>query len=142
MGRRLALEAAKRKIADCDQRLEQYRKALDAGADVTVVTGWMAEVQADRLRAEHELGTATPSDKLTKGQIRKLVLKLKDVAGVLATADPKDKAEVYRELGVQVYYDPHQRIVSVAAGPCTPCGVGGLTSTFCDWRVRPWAKRW
>ena len=120
-------EAARRKIADCDQRLAQYRKALDAGADVTVVASWMAEVQGERLRAEQELGAAVPGEKPTKEQVRRLVLQLKDIASVLATADPKDKAEVYRELGVQVTYDPHRRLVSVSAGPCTTARVGGGT---------------
>jgi bifunctional DNA-binding transcriptional regulator/antitoxin component of YhaV-PrlF toxin-antitoxin module len=35
-----------------------------------------------------------------------------------AAADPKDKAEIYRELGVQVAYDPAMRLVSV--NPSTP----------------------
>jgi site-specific DNA recombinase len=44
------IEAAERKIADCDSRLVKYRAALDAGADAAVVAGWMAEVQGERLR--------------------------------------------------------------------------------------------
>ena len=79
----------------------------------------MAEVQGERLRAEAELGVSTPGGRLTKEQIRSLVLRLRDIAAVLVTADPKLKAEVYRELGVQVDYDPDQHLVSVSAGPCT-----------------------
>jgi site-specific DNA recombinase len=41
------IEAAKRKLADCDERLGKYRKAIDAGADLVVVAGWMAEVQGE-----------------------------------------------------------------------------------------------
>jgi len=59
-------EASRRKIADCDQRLAKYRQTLDAGADATVVAGWMAEVQGERLRAEQELGAAVPGGKLTR----------------------------------------------------------------------------
>lgn len=73
-------EGARRKIADCDQRLARYRQALDSGADAAVVAGWMAEV--------------------------------------------------YRDLGVQVHYDPHRRIVSVSAGPCATERVGGGTRNF------------
>lgn len=62
---------------------------------------------------------ATPGDKMSKEQIRPLVLQRRDLAAVLATAVPKDKAEVYRELSVQVYYEPHQRTIGVSAGPCT-----------------------
>jgi hypothetical protein len=39
-----------------------------------------------------------PGDTLTKAQIRKLVLSLRDITAVLAEADPKFKAEVYAEL--------------------------------------------
>lgn len=110
-------EAARRKIADCDSRLAKYRQALDAGADAAVVATWMAEVQGERLRAEQELGESVPADKLTKSQIRALVLSLRDIAAVLRTADPKLKAEVYTELGVEVTYDSEHRKVLVSAGP-------------------------
>lgn len=125
-------EAARRKLADCDQRLAKYRQALDAGADAAVVAGWMAEVQGERLRAERELQATLPGESLSKEQIRRLVLQLRDIASVLATADPRDKAEIYKELGVQVAYDPGQRLVSVTAGPCTTARVGGGT-----WPFRP-----
>ena len=55
-------EAAVRRLADCDERLAKYRAALDAGADATVVAGWMAEVQAVKLRAEQELVRSKPAD--------------------------------------------------------------------------------
>jgi hypothetical protein len=35
-------------------------------------------------------------------QVRTLALALRDIASVLATADPRFKAEVYVELGVSV----------------------------------------
>ncbi len=108
-------EAARRKIADCDQRLARYRQTLDHGADVPTVAGWMAEVQGERLRAEQELGATVPGGQPSKDQIRRLVLELRDIASVLATADPKGKNEVYAELGVRVTYD-HGRRVVVANG--------------------------
>ena len=118
--------AARRLLADCDQRLANYRAALDAGADAAVVAGWMAEVQGRRLAAERELGESRPADKLTKDDIRALVLSLKDIVATLRDADPALKAEVYAELGVDVSYDPARRMVLVSAGaaPCTTERVG------------------
>jgi hypothetical protein len=49
----------------------------------------MAEVQGERLRAEQEQGEAVPQDQLTKEQIRKLVLGLKEIAAQLLDADPR-----------------------------------------------------
>ena len=120
------VEAARRTIVDCDQRLAKYRQALDAGADAAVVAAWMAEVQGERLRAKRELGELVPAEKLTKDQIRGLVLSLRDIAATLRDADPSLKAEVYAELGVDIAYDPTRRMVLVSAGngPCTKGRVG------------------
>jgi site-specific DNA recombinase len=52
------IEVAQRKLADCDARLAKYRAALDAGADPAIITGWIAEIQGDRMRFEREIGMA------------------------------------------------------------------------------------
>ena len=126
------VEAARRRIADCDARLTRYRALLDAGTDAALVARWIAEVQGERLWAEAELDACIPAEKLTREQIRALVLALKDITAVLATADPKLKAEVYAELGVNVHYDHERRMVSVTAGPnpCTTERVGEAYSTI------------
>lgn len=124
------IEAAKRKIDDCDSRLAKYRAAMDAGADPVIVAGWMSEVQGERLRAEREIGLAQPAGQLTREQVRKLVQSLKDIASVLATADPKIKAEVYEELGISVTYDPTRNVARIESRPETPWArvcVGGGT---------------
>jgi site-specific DNA recombinase len=84
------------------------------------LAGWMAEVQGERLRAEQAIGQAQPSGQLTKEQIRALVTNLKDIAAVLATADPKLKAEVYCELGISVTYDHDRRVMRLESRPETP----------------------
>ena len=109
------VQAAERKLADCDKRLNQYRKALDSGADAAVVAGWMAEVQAERLRVEHELTEAQPRAMLTPEQVRALVQSLGDIASALADADPKLKSRLYEELGVSVTYDHATRTVTAGA---------------------------
>ena len=109
--------AARRKIADCVQRLARYRQILDAGADPSVVAGWMAEVQGTRLAAERELAESVPAKTLTEEQVRALVLSLRDNVGALRDADPRLNAEVYAELGVDVLYDSERRLVQVSANP-------------------------
>ena len=81
------------------------------------------------LAAERELGESRPADKLTKDEIRALVLSLKDIVATLRDADPALKAEVYAGLGVDVSYDPARRMVLVSAGtaPCTTERVGEPT---------------
>lgn len=123
-------EAARRKLADCDDRLTKYRAALDSGADPVVVTGWMSEVQADRLTAEGELALCAPSGPRTADDVRELIENLGDVARVLPDADPADKAIVYADLGISVVYDPDRRTLRAEARPagvCTTERVGGGT---------------
>ncbi|MEV6126238.1 hypothetical protein AB0M05_05330 [Streptomyces violaceusniger] len=48
-----AAAAARAVIADCDAKLATHRAALEAGADPTLVTQWIAETQTRRVRAAH-----------------------------------------------------------------------------------------
>ncbi len=96
------IEAVRRKLADCDRRLGGYQKTLDAGADPVIVAGWISQVQGERLRAERDLAAAQPSARLSAAHVRELVDGLKDIASVLADADPKLKARLYDELGITV----------------------------------------
>jgi site-specific DNA recombinase len=110
-------EAARRKLADCDDRLRKYRAALDNGADPVVVAGWMSEVKAERLAAEALLAASFPSKPLSAAALRSMIANLGDMAQVLAEADPMDKADVYAGLGIEITYRPDQRMVSVTARP-------------------------
>jgi site-specific DNA recombinase len=98
-----ASEVDRRKLSDCDERLEEYRAALDSGADPVVVAGWIAELQGEQLVAEAELATLdaeTPSE----ADVRRMLQELGDMTQVLADADPEDEAEVYASLGLSITY--------------------------------------
>ena len=117
------VKAAERKLADCDKRLSQYRKALDSGTDAAVVAVWISEVQAERLQAEQEIAFAQPRPKMNDEQVRTFVRSLGDTAAVLADADPKLKSQLYADLGISVTYDHMTR----TATACAKVSVGGGT---------------
>jgi site-specific DNA recombinase len=134
------IEAAQRKLADCDTRLTKYRTALDAGADPAIVTSWIAQVQDERMRAEREIGLAKGTQRFTKEQVRELVEGLGDIATVLTSADPKLKAQLYEKLGISVIYEPRRRIARIESRPESPwarVSVGGPDYANPDWRIRP-----
>ena len=120
-------QAARRRVAKCDTRLARYRAALEAGTDPAVVSAWIAEVQAERLVAEVDLGRATVqrSRRMSRDQLAALVNGLGNLLDVLATAAPEDKAEVYRRLGLRLTYDPARRVVIVESR-LGPDGSGAL----------------
>ncbi len=110
-------EAAVRKIEDCDHRLGKYRAALDAGADATVVAGWMAEVQGEKLRAEQDLLRSKPVAAFDAEAIRGLIEELGPMAEVMAGASYEAKAELYNSLGLELTFDAGQKVVTVEAAP-------------------------
>jgi hypothetical protein len=99
---------ARRVIADCDQHLARYRAALEAGTDPALVAQWTAEVTATRAAAQIRLRdtTAARPARMTPDEIKTLVASLGNLLTVLRDADPDDKAEVYRELGLRLTYQP------------------------------------
>ncbi len=54
-----AADRAHRTIKDCATKIARYRAALEAGADPALVTGWIAQTQAERATAERQLRDTT-----------------------------------------------------------------------------------
>lgn len=124
-------EAARRRLADCDDRLLRYRTALDSGADPVVVAGWTTDVKAERAAAELEVAACAPPAELTADELRAMLGELGDVTGDLAGAEPADRARIYADLGVAITYDPASRLVRAEVRPplvaCATARVGGGT---------------
>ena len=96
-------------------QLDTTLDTLEAGTDPAVISAWIAEVQTERLAAVVELGRAAGrrSRRLSRDQLAALVNSLGNLLGVLASAAPEHKAEVYRRLGLRLTYDPTHRVVTV-----------------------------
>jgi hypothetical protein len=69
--------ATRRKIKECDNMFANYRKALDAGGDPTVISNWIAEIQLERKAAELDLRRKHGDGRMTRDEIRSLVEQLK-----------------------------------------------------------------
>jgi site-specific DNA recombinase len=106
------------KIAECDRRLAQYRAALDAGANPATVASWIAETEAEKANyALTARGPAQPRPRMTERDIKAVVDKLADIARVLTEADPDDKSEIFRQLGLKLTYQPGRRIMEARIEP-------------------------
>jgi len=70
------------------------------------VAVWMAEVQAEWPLAEARLRDAGERRRMTDEEIARMVPALGSLVMVLADANPADKAEVYRQLGLTLIYHP------------------------------------
>ena len=54
---------------------------------------------------------------MTEAEIRAIVDKLGSVAEVLSNADPLDKAEIFRQLGLKLTYHPGRQLVTATVEP-------------------------
>jgi site-specific DNA recombinase len=116
-----AVEAAQRAIAECERKLARHRAALEAGADPALVVAWSREAQQQRTVAEARLATLASrhgeNRQMSRDDIHAMVNTLGGLLDVLHHADPADKAEVYRELGVHLTYDHAERTVLAETRP-------------------------
>jgi site-specific DNA recombinase len=111
------IEEAKRRMAECDRKLAQYRAALDEGGSAVTIGKWIAETEAERTKCELSMRKVVRTGRMTEAEIQAIVDKLGSVAEVLSNADPLDKAEVFRQLGLRLTYHPGRRLVSATVEP-------------------------
>jgi len=116
-----AIKAARETLASCATRLDRYRAAIDRGTDPSLVSQWIAEVQAERVTAEATLRRLGERRHLTTDEIRHIVAALGNIMDVLREAEPADKGLIYRELGLRLIYKPTARTVSAQATPSGSC---------------------
>jgi site-specific DNA recombinase len=86
-----------------------------------VVGQWVAEVQAEKVTAEARLRQLTGRKMMTTEEIAHLVNALGNIVNVLREADPADKAEVYRHIGLSLTYQPEDRLIEAEARPNGSC---------------------
>ncbi|MDQ1439250.1 MAG: site-specific recombinase [Acidimicrobiaceae bacterium] len=111
------IAAARETIKSCDDRLDKYRKALDAGVDEATIGKWIADVLAERAVAERVLGNAAPERVLTKKEIRAMVAALKDIVRALnGYLTPEERTDIYDEVGLSLTYH-ESGLIEVEARP-------------------------
>ena len=126
---RVQADATRRRIKQCDDKLKKYRRALEAGTDPSLVAAWIQEVEKERMSAERELRSLTPTKALDEDEIRRLVGSAQNLAKKLRKATSDQRAALYRGLGVWLTYDYERGVISVECNPlrCTQVRVGGGT---------------
>jgi len=122
-------------IADCDRRIAKYHQLLDHDVDPAVAAAWITEAQRERQGLEAQLGEQVSGEQLSSSQVKALVGALRDIVGALAAADPTDKADLYRELGVTLRYDASGTVTVRAQPRGVDVRVGGPSRLNPEWRM-------
>jgi hypothetical protein len=74
----------------------------------------------------HPHSSRSGARRMSREEITALVDEVADAVAVLRQADPADKAEVYRQLGVRLTYHPETQTVSAQAHVGRPPWGNGL----------------
>lgn len=122
------MTSLREEIGTCDQKLAQYRAALDSGADPGVVGQWITETQTRKLAADARVRAATGTrpgpERMTREQIEATINAISDLMQALRDAATEDKAEIYAGLNLQLTYNPGERKVAIQAGIGQTCTKG------------------
>lgn len=115
------LDNVRHRIAETEKKLDRYRGLLDAGAEQSLVVGWIADAIADRDAARRELSEWSTEPTFTEHAVREAVEALTVAAGrfaeVMAAADPVEREAFYDALGIRVYFTPGADEVEVTLAP-------------------------
>jgi site-specific DNA recombinase len=114
-----AISVAQERLAAARRKLRQYRAALDDGADPATVSVWITQAAAEERAAQAELDSirqAAPPT-LTVQDVVAAVTDLGGLVTVLQGAEPKERAELYAALGVEITYQPDPRTAVLAVEP-------------------------
>jgi hypothetical protein len=106
----------KARIAEANQKLERYTRAIEAGIDPSSLVGAMNAAQAERAAAQVELDTIPRPVQVTVHELTGIIDSHGDIRARLNAGDPMDKMELYKALEVQIRYQPIQRRAQVSAG--------------------------
>jgi hypothetical protein len=127
-------------------KIAGYRAALAAGASPATVAAWIADTEAEKasyMAARRPNGAKRR--RMSETEIKAIVGRLADLARVLADADPNDKSEIFRQLGLRLTYHPGRGLVKAQVMPAE-CGFfesvrGGLHQKAhgCSWRSSRWS---
>ena len=85
-------------------------------------TAWIADTEAEKasyLTARRPNGAKRR--RISEAAIKAIIGRLADLARVLADADPNDKSEIFRQLGLRLTYHPGRALVEVQVMPAE-CG--------------------
>jgi site-specific DNA recombinase len=120
------------RIADAQQRLEQFKAALTQGADPGVVSTWINEAQADLARARTDLAllnNEVPAE-LSRADLTTVLADMSLLVIRLSAASAETKAGLYGDLGLRLDYhhDSGELDADVnTAEACAKRGVRGGT---------------
>ena len=124
-----AANRARYRLATANERIRRCEDALEAGGDVSTITGWLNTAVADRDLAQRVLAATPASSPLTPADFRRMIEALPNPAYVFLTGKAEDVQRLLDVLGVELRYHPVEKTLTASVGlsRCATDGVEGGT---------------
>lgn len=81
------------------------------GRLIPLMVAWIAETEAEKATYALVMRRPGPRPRMTQQEIKSIVDKFANIARVLIDADPDDKADIFRQLGLRLTYHPGRQLV-------------------------------
>ena len=121
-------KAARRIIADAERKIARLEEALVEGLSIKTFVRLTKEHERARDAAQEELerlSAATPQTSLNPAQFRAALAHAHALAEALAEASDEQRQHLYQALGLELRYDPAERVLHALAQPAIGVGWNG-----------------
>ena len=129
-------KAAKRSVADADRKIARLEQALEDGLPLAtfVRLARKHEIARDAAKAELTRISKHQPEGLSPEEFKVGLEHARGLAAALAGATDTQRQQLYEALGLEIEYDPSEKVVHASISPLAPVGVkpsvGGGTSTL------------
>ncbi|WP_110081286.1 hypothetical protein [Actinokineospora spheciospongiae] len=108
---------AKARKAEAERRLRKLQEAIAVGVDPAALVEPINQAQTDRVAAQVEMDNQPATGDLDRAEVYAMIDSLGDVGTTLADAKPAGLARLYRNLDLNMVYQPEEQAIDVTACP-------------------------
>lgn len=118
-------KAAKRSLADADRKIARLEQALEDGLPMStfVRLARKHEIARDAAKAELTRIKNHQPEGLTPEEFNAALAHARSLAAALAGATDAQRRQLYEALGLEIDYDPAEKVVHASITPLAPVGV-------------------
>lgn len=103
------------RVSEIDKSTRRLDIAIESGTDPSAIQPRLQELRTAREAIDQQLATLEGGELLTAVEVVVLIEGLGGVVGVLRQANSSEKADIYRDLGLRLRYEPDDNVVVASA---------------------------
>lgn len=112
-------DATRRELSELDRKISALVTAIEAGADIPLLTDQLRRRTAERAGLEAQIRSRPRPGEISADDMKEALAQLGGLASVLKSTDPLTRQAVYQSMELRLDYDPAgPRVTATAAAAC------------------------